>query len=729
MSQAGTPAIRWLRTNRGLTNTSVTAFAAHLKPEAGIISSDPTAIRGANTAFTQELKVGASLIVGEQSQKITAIYSNDSLRIESAIDPLADQTSFEYAGSGTGSIASKDTIVTGSDTTFKQELKVGVTLIVGTQKRKITQIDSDTSLVVETAFNSNLPPGTPFSYRGAGSGTIALDRTTIRGAHTEFTKALRSGQAVSIDSQTYQIQRIISEDLLFLDSNISASQASLSSNTLFVGTAGGGVFRSSNNGATWEAINQGLTTLAIQAIAVRSAQTETEQDGYQLFAGTAIGVFQTAPVAQVDDKIEWQQVNGNLAYSDVRSLLPAEITLHSRSGILLAGTINGGVLLLVEAEQSTWLQTGLAGVDVQTLMLAPNGDIFAGTIADRVFRGVVSDRGITWQPLEAGLADSPNVTSLMSYQKPGIGSVTTVGTTVLGDSSAATSPTFTTELAIGDMLTIGDETRRVRRVFSDSRLELESGFSRDSAAIEFQVTRVFAGTPGSGIFRLKPDAEQRPIWEPVANNPADLNVLCLTVDPVRKTLFAGTASGGIFQSIDDGNLWTPLNAGLTSLDPQINPAAKVNTEFRAIAFVNQMLFAAGIGTLISPDTLYTLPLRAGDRLQVMASPAPLPAKGRETEEPIAEQKWTLCDRDGFTGVVFTATPTDVLLQPALPEDAPVSEQNAIALPPQDQQEPLLTLSDPTQNSYDPQTVQIYANVVAATQGETIAEILAVATVH
>ncbi|NJN85153.1 MAG: putative baseplate assembly protein [Leptolyngbyaceae cyanobacterium SL_7_1] len=43
--------------------------------------------------------------------------------------------------------------------------------------------------------------------------------------------------------------------------------------------------------------------------------------------------------------------------------------------------------------------------------------------------------------------------------------------------------------------------------------------------------------------------------------------------------------------------------------------------------------------------------------------------------------------------------------------------------PPSQQEPLLTLTDPIRNSYDPQTVTIYANVVAATQGETLEEIL------
>lgn len=91
-------------------------------------------------------------------------------------------------------------------------------------------------------------------------------------------------------------------------------------------------------------------------------------------------------MANSDSKFGWEQVNGNLAYSDVRSLLSVNISLRNCAGILLAGTINGGVLILTtNGDRSIWIQTGLAGVDVQTLMLAPDGDIYAGTIADRVF--------------------------------------------------------------------------------------------------------------------------------------------------------------------------------------------------------------------------------------------------------------------------------------------------------------------------------------------------------
>lgn len=156
--------------------------------------------------------------------------------------------------------------------------------------------------------------------------------------------------------------------------------------------------------------------------------------------------------------------------------------------------------------------------------------------------------------MNEGLADSSNITSLVSYSKAGSGRITTNERTVIGENSTVSRTQFTAELAVGDTITIGTKTRRVHRVLSDLQLEIEAKFSSNiEQPSPFQVTRVLAGTLGSGIFRLKPDAAQRSIWEPVANNPADLNVRCLAADSNDK-IFAGTVSGGIFQSIDEGNL-------------------------------------------------------------------------------------------------------------------------------------------------------------------------------
>ena len=40
------------------------------------------------------------------------------------------------------------------------------------------------------------------------------------------------------------------------------------SNTVYAGTAGGGVFKSTDGGASWSALNSGLTSLSVNALAI-----------------------------------------------------------------------------------------------------------------------------------------------------------------------------------------------------------------------------------------------------------------------------------------------------------------------------------------------------------------------------------------------------------------------------------------------------------------------------
>ncbi|HEY9659076.1 MAG TPA: putative baseplate assembly protein, partial [Allocoleopsis sp.] len=213
--------------------------------------------------------------------------------------------------------------------------------------------------------------------------------------------------------------------------------------------------------------------------------------------------------------------------------------------------------------------------------------------------------------------------------------------------------------------------------------------------------------------------------------PGDLTIRQLWVHPTNNHLFAATSQAGLFRSVDYGDRWAAINTGLTSLDTQLNPTGMVNTDFRAITLFQQdqqtQLVAGGIGMLISPDNLYTAPIRAGDRLQIMAPPQPLLPRDPESiptqAEKTLEQKWLLQNQDGFIGVVMTPTPQDITLKPATDDDEIVSEIGEVLLPPSDQQQPILTLTEPLQNSYDPATVQIHANVVPATHGETVTEVL------
>jgi photosystem II stability/assembly factor-like uncharacterized protein len=441
-----------------------------------------------------------------------------------------------------------------------------------------------------------------------------------------------------------------------------------------------------SNLPTWERMNGGLTNTNTTCV-VGNADN--------LFVGTdGAGVFQSTDNGQL-----WKAIDRGLTNLNIQTLLESaeyllagtagggifrfdrnnldsEWTeqntnlvhfniqiLFKLNGIILAGTIAGGVYRS-DNNGDTWSQTNLDNNDVQAFWQLANGNILAGTRDNGVSRSI--DGGFTWRPLNAGLSDR-NITNVTAF-------------------------------------------------------------------IDRQEV-VLAGTAGSGIFRLTAkieDENQIEQWEPISLNPADLNINCLTYDSPNNQLLAGTISGGIFQSLDNGDRWKQLNNGLTCTDEQINPNQKVNVNIRAIAVIDDRVFAVGTGILISPDGLYTASIRSGDRLQVMSPPVPLGREDLDEMVPtglIAQQhqqqgqKWLVRDPNGFTGEIFTAHPSEIQLAPAAKDDEVVSELATISKPPIDRQLPLLKLVDPVQNIYDPETVQIYANIVAATHGETIAEVL------
>jgi predicted phage baseplate assembly protein len=102
------------------------------------------------------------------------------------------------------------------------------------------------------------------------------------------------------------------------------------------------------------------------------------------------------------------------------------------------------------------------------------------------------------------------------------------------------------------------------------------------------------------------------------------------------------------------------------------------------------------------------------------------------------QRWLLKDRDGFSGLLETVASLfseeqisvensqpspELTLLPADPKSELVSELVQVKQPPDDQQHPVLTLAAPVTHAYDPETVTIAANVVRASQGETVTEVL------
>ena len=139
---------------------------------------------------------------------------------------------------------------------------------------------------------------------------------------------------------------------------------------------------------------------------------------------------------------------------------------------------------------------------------------------------------------------------------------------------------FTRDLALKDTITIGDETRTVLDIQSDTELRIDAPFSQDLSQVPitmFWITRVvwrsvaqlsnteittlyqipntpilIAGTIGAGIWR---SIDRGVTWESSSAGLRHLGVRSICHNSIKKLLFAGTSGGGVFYSLNQGQSW------------------------------------------------------------------------------------------------------------------------------------------------------------------------------
>ncbi|MFQ5768913.1 MAG: T9SS type A sorting domain-containing protein, partial [bacterium] len=107
-----------------------------------------------------------------------------------------------------------------------------------------------------------------------------------------------------------------------------------SSGDIFVGTLGGGVFRSTDNGETWTQTNNGLKPTEALAIAINSS-------GHIFVGNSTGGVFRST-----DNGDNWTQINSGLTNTNIQSF-----AINS-SGQIFAGTDGSGVFRSVRSTTS-----------------------------------------------------------------------------------------------------------------------------------------------------------------------------------------------------------------------------------------------------------------------------------------------------------------------------------------------------------------------------------------
>jgi photosystem II stability/assembly factor-like uncharacterized protein len=155
------------------------------------------------------------------------------------------------------------------------------------------------------------------------------------------------------------------------------------------GGDGGGIFRSTDNGRSW---NQVVSDPGILF------NTDVADSTGSVLIGTSNGIYKS-----IDRGSTWTQSIGILqdefltssTYSEKYGTFVGSNSIGSDTAKIFRSTDDG----------STWkvVNPGMAAASIEALLAVPNGDIYAGTWGKGVFRS--TDGGQTWIAEQNGLTD------------------------------------------------------------------------------------------------------------------------------------------------------------------------------------------------------------------------------------------------------------------------------------------------------------------------------------
>ncbi len=280
-----------------------------------------------------------------------------------------------------------------------------------------------------------------------------------------------------------------------------------SAGDIFAGTMGGGVFRSLDNADTWKAINNGLNgrdNNRMLALAINS-------NGHIFAKAAGINLFRSIN-------------NGDSWTYTAFAFTGGSLMAINRSDHIFVGG-NGGVFRSLD-NGDTWQVIGNSSTipSVSSLGINKKGDIFAGR--DGVFRSV--DNGETWNSIVKGIT------------------VSTINAMVVNSSGQIIIGT-----EYGGLFRSSDD--------GDTWSNINNELTRDAdidALIINKHGHILAGASGAPhMFRSTDNGET---WTVTDDGLPNLPVLALTVNDSGQ-IFAGTERGGLYSSNDNGDIWSTIN--------------------------------------------------------------------------------------------------------------------------------------------------------------------------
>ncbi len=288
----------------------------------------------------------------------------------------------------------------------------------------------------------------------------------------------------------------------------------VSGTTVFAGTGGGGVFRSSNYGGEWSSVNDGITDFFIYALSA---------SGPKILAGTSNGVFISS-----NQGSSWRLTSTGLPNSRINAVA-------SNSTFDFAAT-NGNGIFRSSTNGTRWepANTGLGNLYVFCLL----------TSGDTVLAGTWTSSGgaCLWRSTNSGA----NWTSLVANQSATFGNAFTRNSTYL---FAATDVGLFRSSDNGDSWT---------------QLAVPVSWGSGITSLAARGANIFAGNDrGDPVLVASTDNGQT--WTTRSSGLIEKSIWALTL--VDTFVLAGGYSQGVFRTSNNGINWIQSNSGLSGTAP------------------------------------------------------------------------------------------------------------------------------------------------------------------
>lgn len=352
--------------------------------------------------------------------------------------------------------------------------------------------------------------------------------------------------------------------------NIFISALYASHDTLYAGCDGCGVYRSVNEAASFQTVNNGFPGNAHISSVIEL--------GSYLFTGLAgnggtVGVYRTNVSV-----INWTQVNTGLG--DAPSVI--DLAVKGNDLLMTGQTFNSAGLYRTPDYGNHWTKIPLAlpGGEYPTLLAVTGNDIFFGTNGDAPYKS--SDNAATFQRVDKGLkplsvfcffADASVV--FMGYER-GVARTTNEAASWQRKVSGLTNTSVTSLYTAGDTLFATARSTNIGSsdgVFftvnnGQNWLSLDKGLLPDPQASSLVKagSNIVLGTTNFGLYIKKPSQDAFTRAKGL-DNTLRVNALISS----SKYVLAGVSGDGeLYRSTDYGLTWAKSNTGFnTSQEDQV----------------------------------------------------------------------------------------------------------------------------------------------------------------